>query len=210
MIQKIVFYSILPPTPMRTFFSLFSHDPFSLFSDDLFCVLKTFFLFFSDDLFVNFPSDLSYIWSTKVVHDFERKKKQNSETNHPNISAKNVFPGLCSSQEWFETTRWQEEAPTLLCTVWERFPKQKLPAKAQQKTHLATRDYTCSECNKSFKEEIHLTTHKLIHQEKHHSCKICSKAFAKKGIWCHITEHIQARSHIYVKRVNKISNNKVI
>ena len=70
----------------------------------------------------------------------------------------------------------------LPCTVCGKdFPNKSSLQKHNRKAHLATRDYLCSECNKSFKEENHLTTHKLIHQEKQHSCKICNKAFAQKG-----------------------------
>ena len=70
----------------------------------------------------------------------------------------------------------------LPCAVCgKEFPNKSSLQKHNRKAHLVTRDFTCNSCNKSFKEENHLTTHKLIHQEKQHSWKICNKAFAQKG-----------------------------
>ena len=45
------------------------------------------------------------------------------------------------------------------------FPIKSSLQKHNRKAHLATRYFTCKSCNKSFKEENHLTTHKLFHQD---------------------------------------------
>ena len=60
------------------------------------------------------------------------------------------------------------------------FPIKSSLQKHNRKAHLATRYFTCKSCNKSFKENNHLTTHKLFHQDST-AVKICNKAFAQKG-----------------------------
>ena len=75
----------------------------------------------------------------------------------------------------------QTQNITFSCKICEDYFLNRSSLKRHQMAHSGLRPYTCNNCNKTFKEENHLGTHKLIHQGKTHKCKFCEKSFTQKG-----------------------------
>ncbi|KAG5671072.1 hypothetical protein PVAND_001286 [Polypedilum vanderplanki] len=79
------------------------------------------------------------------------------------------------------------------------FPRKSFLILHKKRDHENIRDYTCKICDKSYKQQSHLTRHEQsTHLNIRHNCNICKKSFSKKwSLKMHLFKHTETNNFPY-------------